>query len=120
MLDRVVENGLLEILEKNGVGFVAFSPLAQGVLSDRYLKGIPADSRAAKAHFLKPESITPEVLAGVTRLNEIAWREARPWTRWQQLVAQRSRYDFSTCGGKLRQTMIDYTVTEKHRFADES
>lgn len=72
MLDRKVENGLLDVLGSNGVGFVAFSPLAQGVLSDRYLNGIPADSRAAKAHFLKPEFITPEVLDGVRNLNEIA------------------------------------------------
>lgn len=72
MLDRVVENGLLDVLDSKGVGFVAFSPLAQGVLSDRYLTGIPSDSRAAKAHFLKPESITTEVIEGVRKLNTIA------------------------------------------------
>jgi L-glyceraldehyde 3-phosphate reductase len=72
MLDRVVENGLLDVLGKNGVGFVAFSPLAQGVLTDRYLKGIPADSRAAKAHFLKPKFITPELIANISKLNDIA------------------------------------------------
>ncbi|NMC38257.1 MAG: L-glyceraldehyde 3-phosphate reductase [Bacteroidales bacterium] len=72
MLDRKVENGLLDVIESNGLGFVAFSPLAQGVLSDRYLKGIPADSRAAKAHFLKPEFITPEIIAVIGKLNEMA------------------------------------------------
>lgn len=72
MIDRTVENGLLDVLETNGVGFVAFSPLAQGVLTDRYLKGIPADSRASKAHFLKPESITAELLVNVNKLNNIA------------------------------------------------
>ena len=72
MLDRKVENGLLDVIESNGLGFVAFSPLAQGVLSDRYLDGIPADSRAAKAHFLKPEFITPEVIAVIGKLNEMA------------------------------------------------
>lgn len=72
MLDRKVENGLLDVIESNGLGFVAFSPLAQGVLSDRYLNGIPADSRAAKAHFLKPEFITPEVIAVIRKLNEMA------------------------------------------------
>jgi len=72
MIDRVVENGLLDVLGENGVGFVAFSPLAQGVLSDRYLKGIPADLRASKAHFLKPEFITPELIANISKLNDIA------------------------------------------------
>jgi L-glyceraldehyde 3-phosphate reductase len=59
------------------VGFVAFSPLAQGVLTDRYLKGIPADSRASKAHFLKPEYITPELIANISKLNEIALRRGQ-------------------------------------------
>ncbi|MCB9015968.1 MAG: L-glyceraldehyde 3-phosphate reductase [Lentimicrobiaceae bacterium] len=72
MIDRTVENGLLDVLDKNGVGFVAYSPLAQGVLTDRYLKGIPSDSRASKAHFLKPEYLTPELIANVGKLNNIA------------------------------------------------
>jgi len=77
MLDRVVENGLLDVLENNGIGFVAFSPLAQGVLSDRYLKGIPSDSRASKAHFLKPEFITPELIAHISKLNDIAMQRGQ-------------------------------------------
>jgi L-glyceraldehyde 3-phosphate reductase len=72
MIDRTVENGLLDVLEDNGVGFVAYSPLAQGILTDRYLKGIPADSRASKAFFLKPENITPQLIVKVGMLNEIA------------------------------------------------
>jgi len=72
MMDRTVENGLLDVLDENGVGFVAFSPLAQGILTDRYLKGIPSDSRASKAHFLKPEYITHELIANISVLNEIA------------------------------------------------
>ncbi len=72
MLDRTVENGLLDVLESNGVGFVAFSPLAQGILTDRYLKGIPAGSRASKAHFLKPENITPVLIAAISELNGMA------------------------------------------------
>lgn len=121
MLDRVVENGLLEILEKNGVGFVAFSPLAQGVLSDRYLKGIPADSRAAKAHFLKPESITPEVLAGVTRLNEIALERgqtlAQMATAW---LLKDPRVTSVLVGVSSARQLIDNTETLKNTaFADE-
>jgi L-glyceraldehyde 3-phosphate reductase len=72
MLDRWVENGLLDTLEQEGIGCIAFSPLAQGLLTDRYLKGIPADSRAAKPHgFLKEERV-PEVMPGILKLNEIA------------------------------------------------
>ncbi len=72
MIERTVENGLLDVLETNGVGFVAYSPLAQGVLTDRYLNGIPSDSRASKAHFLKPDYITPVLLAKVNKLNDMA------------------------------------------------
>lgn len=73
MFNRWVENeGLLDVLEENGVGSICFSPLAQGLLTDRYLNGIPADSRAARNHFLKSESITPELLSKIQRLNKIA------------------------------------------------
>jgi L-glyceraldehyde 3-phosphate reductase len=67
-----VEEGLLDVLEKEGIGCIVFSPLAQGLLTDRYLQGIPADSRAARSIFLRPENITAEVMAKVTKLNEIA------------------------------------------------
>ncbi|HLN52235.1 MAG TPA: L-glyceraldehyde 3-phosphate reductase [Lentimicrobium sp.] len=72
MFDRWVEGGLLDVLEQNGIGCIVYSPLAQGLLSDRYLKGIPVGSRASKAHFLKPESITPEKLQKIKSLNTIA------------------------------------------------
>lgn len=72
MFERWIENGLLDVLEKNGIGCIAYSPLAQGLLTDRYLEGIPAGSRASKAHFLKPESITPEKLDKIRKLNSMA------------------------------------------------
>ena len=73
MFNRWVENeGLLDVLEENGVGSICFSPLAQGLLTDRYLHGIPKDSRAARNVFLKENSITEEVLFKVENLNEIA------------------------------------------------
>lgn len=72
MFDRWVENGLLDVLEEKGMGCIVFSPLAQGLLTDRYLHGIPAGSRASKAHFLKPENITPEKLDKIRKLNAIA------------------------------------------------
>jgi L-glyceraldehyde 3-phosphate reductase len=73
MLDRWVEPELLDVLEQEGMGCIAFSPLAQGLLTNRYLKGIPEDSRAAKPHgFLTQEQITPDVLNKIQRLNKLA------------------------------------------------
>ncbi|MFT3903354.1 MAG: aldo/keto reductase [Niabella sp.] len=72
MYERWVEDGLLDVLEKFGVGCIAFSPLAQGLLTNRYLKGIPKNSRAAKNHFLKKDSITPQKVAQIKQLNELA------------------------------------------------
>ena len=73
MFDRWVEGGLLDTLEAEGVGCIPFSPLAQGLLTDRYLHGIPEDSRAAKPHgFLQAERIDIELLDKVRRLNDIA------------------------------------------------
>lgn len=73
MFDRWVEDGLLDVLEKEGIGCICFSPLAQGLLTDKYLKGIPKDSRAAKPHgFLKREQVTESVIKKVSALNELA------------------------------------------------
>jgi L-glyceraldehyde 3-phosphate reductase len=73
MFDRSVEDGLLATLEAEGIGCIVFSPLAQGMLTDRYLDGIPDDSRAAKAHsYLRPDAITVERVAKIRRLSETA------------------------------------------------
>ena len=73
MFNRWVESeGLLDVLEENGVGCICYSPLAQGMLTDKYLNGIPKDSRAAKNMFLKESSITEDVVNKVRRLNKIA------------------------------------------------
>ncbi|WP_425144913.1 aldo/keto reductase [Deinococcus sp.] len=73
MYERWIEGGLLETLAEVGAGCIAFSPLAQGRLTDRYLKGIPGDSRAASGPgFLRPEHITDSLLAGTARLNALA------------------------------------------------
>jgi L-glyceraldehyde 3-phosphate reductase len=75
MLNRWVEDGdpsLLDVLGEEGVGCIAFSPLAQGMLTDRYLDGIPEGSRAAQGKSLDPSLLTDEALAHVRRLNEIA------------------------------------------------
>jgi L-glyceraldehyde 3-phosphate reductase len=73
MLERWVEEGLLDVLEDKGIGCIPFSPLAQGMLTDKYLKGIPPDSRAAKEHgFLRKDEVTPGVIAKVGQLNKLA------------------------------------------------
>ena len=73
MFDRWVERGLLDVLEKRGIGCIAFSPLAQGLLTSRYLREIPAGSRASKSWgFLKADEITPERRAQIVALNDIA------------------------------------------------
>ncbi len=73
MFERWVEDGLLQTLKEEGLGCIAFSPLAQGLLTDKYLQGIPHGSRASKSHgFLKPAHITDEKLSKVHKLNQLA------------------------------------------------
>lgn len=73
MMERWIEDGLLDLLGKEGVGCIPFSPLAQGLLTDKYLGGIPADSRVAKPHgFLKEHQLTDQKLAAVRDLNTLA------------------------------------------------
>ncbi len=73
MFDRWVENGLLNVLADEGIGSIAFSPLQQGILTNKYLKGIPEGSRAKSGtSYLEGDSITPEVISKVQKLNAIA------------------------------------------------
>ena len=73
MYERWIEDGLLDLLGKEGVGCIPFSPLAQGMLTDKYLQGIPEDSRAAKSHgFLQKDQITPERVQQLHALNTLA------------------------------------------------
>ncbi|KEA50103.1 MULTISPECIES: L-glyceraldehyde 3-phosphate reductase [Mangrovibacter] len=78
MFERTPEQGLLDVLGEEGVGCIAFSPLAGGLLTDRYLNGIPADSRAAStSRFLTPDNLTPEKLAIIGQLNDLAARRGQ-------------------------------------------
>ena len=73
MFERNIETGLLDVLEREGIGCIAFCPLAQGLLTNRYLNGIPSDSRANKPHgFLKKNDVSERRLAQVRALNELA------------------------------------------------
>lgn len=78
MIDREVEKtGILRQAAESGVGFTAFSPLEQGVLTSRYLNGIPEGSRASKGKFLKAENITPELVERLRKLNAVAERRGQ-------------------------------------------
>jgi L-glyceraldehyde 3-phosphate reductase len=82
MLHRVPEKTIFEVVQKNGSGFIGFSPLAQGILSDKYLNGIPAESRAANPDgFLRKEQITQELVAIVKQLNAIAKKRNQSLTQ---------------------------------------
>lgn len=72
MFERGIENGLQDVLDEEGIGSISFCPLAQGLLTNKYIHGIPEGSRATRSHFLKAENITEEIIAKVIKLNEIA------------------------------------------------
>jgi L-glyceraldehyde 3-phosphate reductase len=96
MFNRWVEDGLLDTLKEEGIGCIAFSPLAQGLLTDKYLGGgIPEGSRASKAHgFLKPANITDDKLSKVRKLNELA--QSRSQTLAQMALAWILRHEVMT------------------------
>jgi L-glyceraldehyde 3-phosphate reductase len=78
MVNRWIEKDkLLDTLEEGGIGAIVFSPLAQGLLTDKYLNGVPSDSRAATAHFFKPKFLTPENIDHVRHLDAIAKRRGQ-------------------------------------------
>jgi len=111
MFNRWIEPELLSTLEAEGIGCIAFSPLAQGVLTGRYLAGIPADSRAGRpTGFLRPQHITDEKLAKVHRLNDIA--QERGQTMAQLAVAWVLRHPGMTSAliGASRVSQIEEIV----------
>ena len=77
MVNRWIEDGLLDVLDELGIGCIAFSPLAQGLLTNRYLNGVPADSRAATSRFLSESDLTEERMGTVRALNNIAARRGQ-------------------------------------------
>ena len=107
MFNRSIEDGLIEALEAEGMGCIAFSPLAQGLLTDRYLAGVPEGSRASKNGFLKVADITPDRLAKVKRLAALA--QARGQTLAQMAIAWVLRHPTVTSAliGASRVAQID-------------
>lgn len=122
MFERAPEEGLLDVLQQKGVGCIPFSPLAGGQLTDRYLNGIPADSRAASgSKFLNPEQITDKKLEKVRKLNALA--EKRGQKLSQMALAWILRHDAVTSvligASKTRQIDDAAGVLENCRFTAE-
>jgi len=118
MFNRWVEEGLLDVLSEEGIGCIVFSPLSQGLLSDRYLNGIPTDSRAGKPHgFLRPQHITEEKIARTRKLNDLA--TARGQTLAQMALAWVLRHPGMTSAlvGASRPEQIEQNVAAIQRLA---
>jgi len=115
MFDRWIEDGVLSVLREEGIGCIVFSPLAQGLLTDRYLTGIPADSRAAKPHgFLKRNQVTADKVEMVRRLQEIA--RARGQSMAQMALAWVLRHDEVTSaliGASRIEQIVDAVEVQK-------
>jgi L-glyceraldehyde 3-phosphate reductase len=122
MLDRWVEPQLLATLEAEGIGCTVFSPLAKGVLTDRYFKGIPADSRAGHdPRFLRPADITEKILAKTRKLNGLA--QSRGQTLAQMALAWVLRHKVVTSAliGASKVNQVDDCVgaTRNLNFTSE-
>jgi L-glyceraldehyde 3-phosphate reductase len=117
LFDRHVEGGLLGALADEGIGCIAFSPLAQGLLTDKYLGGIPEDSRAAKGvGFLKPADVTPERLATIRRLNDIAQGRGQKLSQMALAWVLRQPAMTSVLIGASRISQIDDAVGALQKF----
>lgn len=111
MLDRWVENGLLELLEECGVGCIAFSPLGKGILTNRYLHGIPEDSRvASQSTFLKSDDITEELISKVIMLNQIAEKRQQSMAQMALAWVLRHKQMTSVLIGASKSSQIDDCV----------
>jgi len=123
MFERWVEEGLLDVLQEKGVGSIAFSPLAGGQLTDRYLQGIPADSRAASgSRFLNPEQLTTQKLDIVRALNALAQRRGQKLSQMALAWVLRDDKVTSVLIGASKISQLDDAVgmLQNHHFtADE-
>lgn len=118
MLDRWVEEDLLDVLEKRGVGLIAFSPLAQGLLTNKYLQGIPEGSRASKEHgFLRPQHITEDKLNKVRQLNELAQQRGQTLAQMALAWLLKDQRVTSVLIGTSRVEQIDDCVKALDKLA---
>lgn len=122
MLDRWIENGLQDVLEENGVGSIAFCPLAQGLLTSKYLNGVPDSSRAASATgSLQKDQITPEVLRKIRALNQIAAARGQSLAQFALAWVLRGDKITSALIGASRVSQIEENVAALNQldFSDE-
>lgn len=123
MFERWVEDGLLDVLSEKGVGSIAFSPLAGGQLTDRYLQGIPADSRAASgSRFLNPDQLTDEKLHMVRQLNDLAQQRGQKLSQMALAWVLRDDKVTSVLIGASKVAQIDDAVgmlANRHFSAEE-
>ena len=121
MFNRWIEPELLGVLEREGVGCIAFTALAQGLLTDRYLNGVPADSRAAQGKSLDPNTITEENLTRVRELNEIAKGRGQTLAQLALAWVLRDRRVTSTLIGasSVKQLEDNVAAVQRLDFSDE-
>jgi L-glyceraldehyde 3-phosphate reductase len=122
MFKRTPEQGLLDVLGRTGVGCIAFSPLAQGLLTDRYLGGVPGDSRAAKSYgFLKRSDITEDTLVRVRALHEVAAERGQSLAQMALAWALRDGRMTSVIIGASKVEQIDQNVASLRnlRFSED-
>jgi L-glyceraldehyde 3-phosphate reductase len=118
MFDRWVEDGLLETLEAESMGCIVFSPLAQGLLTSKYLKGVPEGSRASKPHgFLKPKDITVKKLDKIRRLDKLASKRGQTLAQLALAWVLRHPVVTSALIGASRVEQIDDAVAALRNFA---
>jgi L-glyceraldehyde 3-phosphate reductase len=110
MLNRWIEPDLLDTLEREGAGCIVFSPLAQGMLSDKYLNGIPAGSRASRNGSLSPDLISEQALAKIRELNDIARRRGQSLAQLALAWTLRDRRITSTLVGVSTLEQLDANV----------
>jgi L-glyceraldehyde 3-phosphate reductase len=121
MLNRWIEPELLDALEDEGVGCIGFSPLAQGMLSDKYLEGIPEGSRASRDDSLSPDLLTPQTLDKIRALNELAGRRGQTLAQTALAWTLRDPRMTSTLVGasSLAQLEENVAALDKLEFTDE-
>jgi L-glyceraldehyde 3-phosphate reductase len=110
LLNRWIEHELLETLAQEGIGCIVFSPLAQGMLTDKYLHGIPKGSRASRDDSLSPELLSPETLAKIRALNEIAGRRGQSLAQLAIAWALRDRRVTSALLGASSVSQLEANV----------
>ena len=118
MFNRWIEDGLQTVLEEEGIGTIAFSPLAQGLLTDKYLNGIPEDSRAAKLHgYLQRKQVTEEKLIKIEKLNKLALQRGQSLAQMAVAWILRDRRVTSVLVGASKVSQIEDNVAALKNLA---